>query len=94
MAILRETVVSVMIHGHVFSVTLHFGIVVDAADVLASWVGLFYVEMGRSDTQLAAGEKKQLGETGCRLQLKEGQAPLCLTWYVCECTCNHATLHA
>lgn len=36
---LRETVVSAMIHGHVFSVTL-LSAVVGAADVGASWVGL------------------------------------------------------
>lgn len=77
MAILRETVVSVMIHGHVFSVTLHFVIVVGAADVSASWVGLFYVETGRSDTQLAAGERKNSwAKTGRRLRLEKGQAPL------------------
>lgn len=30
---LRETVVSMMIHGRVLSVTLYFGVVVGAADV-------------------------------------------------------------
>lgn len=89
---------SVMIHGHVFSVTLHFDAFVGAADVCASWVGLLFAEMGRSDAELAAGPKEQLGETGYRLQLKKGQAPLCLTaeraYYVCESKCDRATLHA
>lgn len=82
-----------MIHGHVFSVTLHLGITVCAADVWASWVGLLFVRMGRSYTELAAGAKEQLGEKEYSLQLKKGQTPLCVTQYVCERTCKCATPH-
>lgn len=92
LAILRDSVVSVVIHGHVVSVTLRLVIILCAADVWASWVGLLFVKMGRSDTELAAGAEEQLGETGYSLQPKKGQTPLCVTQYVCECTLECATL--
>lgn len=58
---LRETVVSAMIHGHVFSVTL-LSAVVGAADVGASWVGLLCLCGWGGQTQMAAGRKEQLDE--------------------------------
>lgn len=82
-----------MNHGHVFSVTLHLGIVVRAADVWASWVGPLFVKMLRSDIELAAGAKEQLGDKGYSLQLKKGQTPLCVTQYECMHTCDCAALH-
>lgn len=78
--------------GHVVSVTLRFVIILSAADVWASWVGLLFVKMWRSDADLAAGAEEQLGQMGYSLQLKKGQIPLCVTHYVCECTCERATL--
>lgn len=94
--ILRETVVSVMTHSHVFSVILHFSVVVGAADVWGSWVGFLFIEMGRSDTEreLAAGGETTAGKNGIPPAAKQWQGTPLSIKYVCECTCDHATLHA
>ena len=81
---------SVIIHVPVLSLTLHLG-----NSVPASWVGLLFVKTGgRSDKQLAAGAKQQLGETGCSPQLREGQTSLCAC--VCvqmgKCAARHEYL--
>lgn len=59
----------------------------------ASWVGLLFVGMWRSDADLAAGPKEQLGEEEYSLQLRKGQTPLCVTQCVNGHTCKCATLH-
>lgn len=67
------------------------------ADVWGSWAGLLLLEMWRSDTELAAGAKEQLGESGILPAAVDGSCtPLSYHWVhlACECTCVHAKFNA
>lgn len=95
LAILREIAAAVVIHASVFPPWLCIFCVV--ADVWGSWAGLLLLEMWRSDTELAAGAKEQLGESGILPAAVDGPCtPLSYHWVhlLCECTCVHVKFNA